>query len=199
MKLGGAFSAIELTYTGRERSFVTWSAILGYAFDFGAVRNVTLIWSAFSAAGLLLAGLASDRIGRKLAVVASTCICILGFAAIYCYGRVDYPGAVLSWPLFWGYALWGLGQGSIGVFGPWYSELFPVELRSTGTSVTFTTGRLIGSAMPYLVPVIAALLGDLFNAMMFGVIGAVQSLLFALFLPETAGRKFTVIEGKEHG
>ena len=26
-------SAIELTYTGRERSFVTWSAILGYAFD----------------------------------------------------------------------------------------------------------------------------------------------------------------------
>jgi hypothetical protein len=27
-------STIELTYTGRERSFVTWSAILGYAFDF---------------------------------------------------------------------------------------------------------------------------------------------------------------------
>jgi MFS family permease len=163
----------------------------------GAVRNVTLIWSAFSATGLLLAGLVSDRIGRKLAVVASTCICILGFAAIYLYGRVDY--SVLSWPLFWGYALWGLGQGSIGVFGPWYSELFPVELRSTGTSVTFTTGRLIGSAMPYLVPVIAALLQDLFNAMMFGVIGAVLSLLFALFLPETAGRTFTVIEGKEHG
>jgi MFS family permease len=165
----------------------------------GAVRNVTLIWSAFSATGLLLAGLASDRIGRKLAVVASTCICILGFAAIYLYGRVDYPGAVLSWPLFWGYALWGLGQGSIGVFGPWYSELFPVELRLTGTSVTFTTGRLIGSAMPYLVPVIAALLHDLFAAMMFGVIGAVLSLLFALFLPETAGRTFAVIEGKEHG
>jgi MFS family permease len=165
----------------------------------GAVRNVTLIWSAFSATGLLLAGLASDRIGRKLAVVASTCICILGFAAISLYGRVDYPGAVLTWPLFWGYALWGLGQGSIGVFGPWYSELFPVELRSTGTSITFTTGRLIGSAMPYLVPVIAALLRDLFAAMMFGVIGAVLSLLFALFLPETAGRTFSVIEGKEHG
>ena len=27
-------STIDLTYTGRERSFVTWSAILGYAFDF---------------------------------------------------------------------------------------------------------------------------------------------------------------------
>ena len=163
--------------------------------NLGAVRTVTLIWSAFSAAGLL----ASDRIGRKLAVVASTCVCIAGFAAIYLYGRVDYPGAVLNWPLFWCYALWGLGQGSIGVFGPWYSELFRVELRSTGASVTFTTGRLVGSAMPYLVPVIAAQLHDLFNAMMLGVAGAGLSLLFALLLLETAGRKFAVIESKEHG
>jgi hypothetical protein len=53
--------------------------------------------------------------------------------------------------------------------------------------------------MPYLVPVIVALLNDLFGAMMFGVIGAALSLLFALLLPETAGRKFAVIEGKEHG
>jgi len=111
---------------------------------------------------------------------------------------VDYPGAVLNWPLFY-YALWGLGQGSIGVFGPWYSELFPVELRSTGASVTFTTGRLVGGAIPYLVPVIAAQLHDLFNAMMLGVAGAGLSLLFALLLLETAGRKFAVIESKEHG
>jgi hypothetical protein len=115
------------------------------------------------------------------------------------FGRVNYPGTVLEWPLFWGYALWGLGQGSIGVFGPWYSELFPVELRSTGTSTTFTVGRLLGSAMPFLVPMIAAQFRDLFTAMMFGAVGAGLSLLFALFLPETAGRKFSVIESKEHG
>jgi len=106
---------------------------------------------------------------------------------------------VLGWTLFWGYALWGLGQNSIGVFGPWYSELFPVELRSTGASTTFTAGRLVGSATPYLVPVIASDLGDLFGAMMFGVDGAASSLVFALFLPETAGRTFVVIEGREHG
>ncbi len=160
------------------------------------VRTVTLIWSCFSAAGLLIAGFLSDRIGRKRAVLISTAVGVLGFIAIY-LGRVDYPGSVLGWSLFWGYVVWGLGQGSIGVFGPWYSELFPVELRSTGASVTFTVGRLIGSIMPYLVPVIAAQLHDLFKAMMFGVIGAVLSLVFALFLPETAGRRFAVIEGKE--
>jgi MFS family permease len=167
--------------------------------DAGAVRTVTLLWSTFSATGLLLAGLASDRFGRKRAIIASTCICLLGFVAMARFGRINYPGTVLEWPLFWGYALWGLGQGSIGVFGPWYSELFPVELRSTGTSTTFTVGRLLGSDMPYLVPMIAAQFRDLFIAMMFGVVGAGLSLLFALFLPETARRKFSVIESKEHG
>jgi MFS family permease len=163
------------------------------------VRTATLLFCLFSAGGLLLAGYASDRIGRKLAVIGSTTVCVLAFIAFYLFGRVDYPGSVLGWSLFWCYALWGLGQGSIGVFGPWYSELFPVELRATGASTTFTVGRLIGSAMPYLVPVLAAEFKDLFSAMMFGAIGAVLSLLFALFLPETAGRKFAVIESKDQG
>jgi MFS family permease len=165
----------------------------------GVVRTVTLLFCLFSASGLLLAGYASDHVGRKLAVIGSTTICVLAFLAFYLFGRVDYPGSVLGWSLFWCYALWGLGQGSIGVFGPWYSELFPVELRATGASTTFTVGRLIGSVMPYLVPVLAAEFKDLFTAMMFGAVGAVLSLVFALFLPETAGRKFAVIESKEQG
>jgi len=57
----------------------------------GAVRTVTLIWSAFSATGLLLAGLASDHFGRKRAVLASTCVCIVGFIAIYLFGRSNIP------------------------------------------------------------------------------------------------------------
>jgi MFS family permease len=163
------------------------------------VRSVTLIWSAFSATGLLLAGFASDHFGRKHAIIGSTFVCVLGFVAFVMYGRIDYPGSVFGWSLFWCYALWGLGQGSIGVFGPWYAELFPVELRSTGASTTFTAGRLVGSSMPYIVPLLAAQFHDLFTAMMFGIVGAVLSLVFALFLPETAGRKFAVIEGKEQG
>jgi len=165
----------------------------------GVVRMVTLIWCLFLASGLLLAGYASDRAGRKRAIVGSSIICLAGFAALILFGRVNYAGSVFGWTLFWCYALWGLGQGSIGVFGPWYSELFPVELRSTGASTTFTAGRLVGSSMPYLVPVIATDLHDLFNAMMFGIAGAALSLVFALLLSETAGRKFVVIEGREHG
>jgi MFS family permease len=162
------------------------------------VRAVTLLWCIALAVGMWGAGHLSDRVGRKRAVVGATALSILGFAALMAFGRTPYPGSVLGWSLLWCYLLWGLGQGSIGIFGPWFSELFPVELRSTGTSVTFTAGRLVGAVMPYLVPIIAAQMnGDLFGAMMCGVAGAVLCLVFALCLPETAGRRFAVIEGKE--
>jgi hypothetical protein len=59
--------------------------------------------------------------------------------------------------------------------------------------------RLGGSTMPCLVLMIAAQIHDLFTATMFGAVGASPSLLFALLLPETVGRKVAVIEGKAHG
>lgn len=163
------------------------------------LREVTLIYAAFSAAGLVILGYVSDRVGRKRAIVGATVVAILGFIAFALVGRSVYPGSVFAWPLFWSYMLWGLGQGVFGIFGPWYSELFPVELRSTGASTTFTAGRLVGSAMPYIVPLLAAHFHDLFTAMMFGVVGSILVLTFALLLPETAGRKFAVIESKERG
>ena len=55
----------------------------------------------------------------------------------------------------------GLGQGSIGQFGPWFAELYPVEMRSTATSAIFNLGRLVGSMAPYIVPLLAAALGSL--------------------------------------
>jgi hypothetical protein len=109
-------------------------------------------------------------------------------------GAVRYPGDYLTWSLFWGYLVWGFGQGAIGQFGPWYSELYPVEMRSTAASTIFTTGRLVGSAAPYVVPVIAAAVGSLRDAMMLAIVGSVISLLFAFLLPETAGRHFAVVE-----
>ena len=62
----------------------------------------------------------------------------------------------MSWGLFWAYLLWGFGQGSIGQFGPWFAELYPVEMRSTATSTIFNIGRLVGSMAPYIVPAIIA-------------------------------------------
>lgn len=105
--------------------------------DAGAVRTVTLLWSVFSSTDLLLAG--SPAMVRSQGRNHRLDLHLLGFVVTARFGRVNYPGTVLELPLFWGYALWGLRQGSIGVFG------FPVELRPTDASTTFTAGRLVGT------------------------------------------------------
>jgi hypothetical protein len=54
---------------------------------------------------------------------------------------------------------------------------------------------LVGSVAPYVVPVLAASLGSLRDAMMLGLVGAAISFAFAFLLPETVGRPFAVVEG----
>jgi MFS family permease len=164
-----------------------------------ALRATTLFFALALAIGMIGTGYISDVWGRRRSIVASTVIGIIGLLLIYMGGAVRYPGDFLNWPLFWGYLVWGVGQGAIGQFGPWYSELYPVEMRSTAASTIFTTGRLVGSAAPYVVPVIAAAVGSLRDAMMLAIIGSVISLLFAFLLPETAGRRFAVVESVVEG
>jgi MFS family permease len=161
-----------------------------------ALRSASLLFAAASAVGMVATGVVSDRVGRRLAVLVSTVIGILGLVAIYLAGTDHYPGALSPWSLFWAWLLWGFGQGAIGQFGPWFAELHPVEIRSTAAATIFTTGRLIGSAAPYAVPVIAAAFGSLRDAMMLAVAGSVISLAVALMLPETVGRTFAVVESK---
>ncbi len=159
-----------------------------------ALRAMTLIFAAVSAVGMIGAGLVSDAFGRRRAVLVATAIGIVGLFLIYRGGAVRYPGALFGWPLFWGYLVWGFGQASIGQFGPWYAELYPVEMRSTATSTIFNCGRLVGSIAPFVVPLLAASLGSLRDAMMLAIVGSVVSFLFAFLLPETVGRKFAVVD-----
>ncbi len=89
----------ELTYTSRERTFVAWSAILGYAFDFynliiiafligpiqsslkitlaptGLIVSMTL---AASVLGGVLFGWLGDKIGRKNALLATLLLLAVG-------------------------------------------------------------------------------------------------------------------------
>ncbi len=159
-----------------------------------ALRAITLLFALALAIGMVGTGYVSDRWGRRHAIIGSTVIGIIGLVLIYAGGAARYPGDYLTWSLFWGYMGGGFGQGAIGQFGPWYSERYPVEMRSSAASAIFTTGRLVGAAAPYVVPLIAAAVGSLRDAMMLAVVGSVISLVFAFLLPETAGRRFAVVE-----
>jgi MFS family permease len=162
------------------------------------VREVTLVHSLVVSVAMLGVGWYSDRLGRKSGVVVPTLVAILGFAGLYMTGGTAYPGSVWAWPLFWCYLLWGLGQTAACMFGPWMSELFAVEMRSSAVSTIYTMGRAIGAVAPYVVPAVAASLGgNLLMGMMLGLAGSLVCLVAILLLPETAGRRFAVVEGKE--
>ena len=165
--------------------------------NLAAIRNTTLLFALISAIGMIGTGLLSDRLGRRRAVILSALMSVVALAGIYATGAGRYPGSIWAWPLVWCYVLWGFGQGAFGQFGPWFSELYPVEMRSTAASTIFTAGRLIGSMAPYVVPVLAGTLGSLLDAMMLAVVGSVVTLLLAFVLPETVGRPFAVVESKE--
>ena len=159
-----------------------------------SVRNAVLVWAAFVFAANVLAGYFGDLVGRKRTITISSIITMAGFVAIFFTGTTHFPGTFLTWPLFWAYVLWGFGQGGSGQFGPWLAELYPVEFRTTATSTIYTVGRLVGSAAPYVVPALAGVFGSLLDAMMIGFIGALVSFGMAFLLPETAGRRFAVVE-----
>ena len=170
----------------------------GLGASFAVVRNVTIATGLSGSAFMLLIGWYSDRVGRKLGVVAPTCLAIAAYLGLYLAGGARYPGSIWAWPLFWCYLAWTLGQASACMFGSWLSELFIVEMRSTAVATVYTVGRGIGAVSPVIVPLLAAALGgNLIDGMMFGLLGSFVCLATVVLLPETAGRAFAVIEPKE--
>ena len=162
------------------------------------VRGTALLTSLWGGIWMIGLGWYSDRIGRKLGVVVPTVIAIIAAAGIYYASGTKYAGSIWHWPIFWWYLAWVTGQAAAAMFGPWLSELFPVEMRSSAVATVYTLGRTIGAAAPVAVPAIAGFLGgDLVKGMMLGGLGSLICLTIILFLPETAGRRFMVIEGRD--
>lgn len=161
------------------------------------IRDVTLLFSLCLAIAFLIFGWFTDSLGRKVGVVVPTIISIVGFLGIYSAAGTTFSGSLLVWPLFLWYAFWGIGQTAAGMFGPWFSELYPVELRASAVSTIYMVGRGIGSIAPFVVPYVAAhTTSGIIGGMMIGLAAAVLCAFSALLLPETAGRSFAVIETK---
>jgi len=95
--------------------------------------------------------------------------------------------------IYWMLPIMGFGQYSVfGVYAIYLPELFPISLRSTGTSFCYNFGRLVAASAPFTIGRITKSLGG--NIEGFRTAGMWVSLVLLLgifvlpFLPETKGQ-----------
>jgi MFS family permease len=95
--------------------------------------------------------------------------------------------------IYWMLPLMGFGQYSVfGVYAIYLPELFPISLRSTGTSFCYNFGRLVAASAPFTIGKLTKSLGG--NIESFRSAGMCVSIVLLLgilvlpFLPETKGR-----------
>jgi len=137
--------------------------------------------------GCLVNSYLSDVIGRRM-VFRLFGIGFVIMAAIYLFGPW---GANLYFLVPIG-LVYGMFQfGLYASFGPFFTELFPTELRGSGQSFAYNSGRAGGALYILGVPMLAAGHGlTLSGTMAVFAIGAILVAIVVTFLlPETAGRE----------
>ncbi len=86
--------------------------------------------------------------------------------------------------------------GMYASFGPYFTELFPTEVRGTGQAFAYNFGRAGSAFFIMLVPLVA-LSTTLSTAMLIVAVTGVAILVLAtILLPETAGRELHDMEGQ---
>lgn len=152
------------------------------------VRTASVIVSIVGGVTYISMGWLNDRFGRRFGALIPSAFWLASLAGLYLYAGTLFAGALLAWPLFWIYILFGMGNTSLGVVGTWLSELYPVEVRATAASTIYMAGRAVGSVAPVVVPAAAAAGGGLSSGMLVAAPACVIFILCTLLLPETRGR-----------
>ena len=105
-----------------------------------ALRTTVLISQVVGFVGYLLMGWCNDRYGRRYGALIPTIMWIVSLSGMWIWGHNLYQGLLLTWPMFWLYLVFHFGNTSLGVSGPWLSELYPVGLRATAVSFIYMGG-----------------------------------------------------------
>lgn len=173
------YSASIFVPTYMSQSLGGSTAGVGFATTLAALLCVPVYW---------LIGFVSDAWGRKPAVLLVSMVMLIALAGMFLFTQGSaYHGSILHWSIFWWYLLWTVGAGSICIFGPWLSELYPVNLRSTATSTIYMAGRTMSAAAPAVVGVVAGASGSIILGIATGAGGLVLMIVCAFLLPETVG------------
>jgi MFS family permease len=135
----------------------------------------------------------SDILGRR-AVFRLFGLGFLLMAAIYLFG----PWGANLWLLVPIGMVYGFFQfGMYASFGPYFTELFPTEMRGSGQSFAYNSGRAGASLFILAVPLVAHSMVLSAAMATMAIAGIVLALLPTLFLPETAGKALVSLDEME--
>jgi len=141
----GAFATFVLFYLMTVFSLGHGTSVLGYSREQFLLMQMGAML--FFAAGIPLSARYGDRWGTRRTMVFASLL-ILGFGVLFApLFQANSPWLVLSF-LCLGLFLMGLTYGPCGTF---LAEIYPVEVRYTGASLSFNLAGILGAApAPYL-------------------------------------------------
>jgi MFS family permease len=151
---------------------------------------LVLINSAGGFFGCIVNSYISDLFGRRT-VFRLFGLGFLIMASIYLFG----PWGDSLWLLVPIGMVYGFFQfGMYASFGPYFTELFPTEMRGSGQAFAYNSGRA-GAALFILgVPLVATVMPLSAAMATLGIVGIGCALLPTLLLPETAGRALKSVD-----
>ncbi|MBO9670589.1 MAG: MFS transporter [Sphingobium sp.] len=135
-------------------------------------------------AGCLVNAYLSDHFGRR-AVFRMFGVGFLIMAAIYLFGPW---GADLHFLIPIGLVYGGLQFGMYASFGPYFTELFPTELRGSGQAFAYNSGRAAGALFILGIPLLAKDIPLSAAMAIFAIAAILVAVVMTFLLPETAGR-----------
>ncbi|MFZ6992344.1 MFS transporter [Curtobacterium sp. RRHDQ66] len=172
--------------TGSTASALVPKVGLGYSR--GEFLTLLMIGVVFFGIFTPIAGILADKFGRRKTLIPTTIgIALFGLTFQFWFAASTGPITVVTF-LIVGLSLMGLTFGPMGALLP---ELFPTNVRYTGSAIAYNVASILGAS---LAPTIALALwkadGNIFLVGLYLTIAAVVTLVALLFIRETKGGDF---------
>jgi metabolite-proton symporter len=158
----------------------------GLGIDYTDFLQMQLVSMLFFAALVPVAGSLADRFGRRRTLLVITTVIIAygaTFGPLLAVGHATYVSTLVF--LIIGMSLMGLTFGPMGAVLP---ELFPTNVRYTGSGIAYNLASILGAALaPFIATWLVTTYGVSWVGFYLGV-SAVITLVALLAMPETKGR-----------
>ncbi|WP_267421371.1 MULTISPECIES: MFS transporter [unclassified Curtobacterium] len=161
---------------------------IGLGYSRGEFLTLLMIGVVFFGIFTPIAGMLADRFGRRRTLIPTTIgIALFGLTFQFWFAASHGPITVVTF-LIVGLSLMGLTFGPMGALLP---ELFPANVRYTGSALAYNIASILGAS---LAPTIALALwkpdGNIFLVGLYLTIAAVVTLVALLLVRETRGSDF---------